>query len=193
MQRAEQDAVVTPLLYEERIPELDLNAKAIDNWFDKITASLSDQQKTDLKKKFSSKGAIYKSANRLELIAWDVSTHFVNHIKGSMPGMKGQLAADSRISAIRYKQYLDDIGEVTSAVVISAPDTREGNEEVDEERMPEIQAWWKKNIGDKKEDEYTAEVLEDFGTDEGPDILIVVAKLLTGFDEIGRASCRERV
>ena len=45
MQRADQDGVVTPLLYEERIPELELNATAIDNWFDKITASLSDKQR----------------------------------------------------------------------------------------------------------------------------------------------------
>ena len=38
-------------LYEERKPELNVNEKAIDNWFDKITLGLSEHQKTDLKKK----------------------------------------------------------------------------------------------------------------------------------------------
>lgn len=41
MQRAVEDGTVTPLLYEERRPELDLNEKAIDNWFEKITQGLT--------------------------------------------------------------------------------------------------------------------------------------------------------
>ena len=41
MQRAVEDGTVTPLLYEERQPILDINEKAIDNWFDKITLGLS--------------------------------------------------------------------------------------------------------------------------------------------------------
>ena len=44
MQRAVEDGTVTPLLYEERKPELDVNEKAIDNWFDRITAGLSDRK-----------------------------------------------------------------------------------------------------------------------------------------------------
>ena len=35
---------------------------------------------------------------------------------------------------------------MSSAVIISAPDTREGNTEVDESTMPEVQAWWKQNV-----------------------------------------------
>ncbi|MDF7225044.1 type I restriction enzyme subunit R domain-containing protein [Proteus mirabilis] len=30
---------------------------------------------------------------------------------------------------------------------------------------------------------YTKAIIEDFGRDDGPDIMIVVDKLLTGFDE----------
>ncbi|MDD4926962.1 MAG: HsdR family type I site-specific deoxyribonuclease, partial [Methylotenera sp.] len=36
MQRAVEDGAVTPLLYEERIPDLDVNSRAIDAWFDRI-------------------------------------------------------------------------------------------------------------------------------------------------------------
>ena len=38
-------------------------------------------------------------------------------------------------------------------------------------------------MGSKSEEIYTQEVVRQFGTDHGPDLLIVVDKLLTGFDE----------
>jgi type I restriction enzyme R subunit len=188
MQRAVEDGTVTPLLYEERQPDLDVNAKAIDKWFEKITTSLTEEQKTDLKKKFAKKGAIYGSDARIELIAWDIATHFKENIKDLGLGLKGQLATDSKSSAIRYKQHLDETGLVSSAVIISPPDTREGHKDVDEKTLPEVQQWWKDNVGQGSlntynSEEYEREVLENFGTEGEPDILIVVDKLLTGFDE----------
>ena len=48
--------------------------------------------------------------------------------------------------------------------------------------MPEVQQWWKDNVkGDPEE--YERQTIEDFSTEGRPDILIVVDKLLTGFDE----------
>jgi type I restriction enzyme R subunit len=182
MQRAVEDETVAPLLYEERVPELEINEEAVNRWFEKITAGLSDKQKSDLKKKYDRKGAIYSAANRIELIAWDIATHFNENIKKLAIGLKGQVATDSKRDAIRYKQALDETGLVTSAVVISPPDTREGNTDVDEDKQPEVQKWWKQNVGSDAEG-YEKRVLQDFGTDGDPDLLIVVDKLLTGFDE----------
>ncbi|MEE9357088.1 MAG: hypothetical protein V3U62_01820, partial [Sedimenticolaceae bacterium] len=122
MQRAVEDGTVTPLLYEERQPDLAVNEKAIDSWFDKITAALSEEQRADLKKKFARKGPVYKSQNRIELIAWDIAVHFNENIKKVNHGLKAQVACDSKLSAIRYKKYLDETGLVSSAVVISPPD-----------------------------------------------------------------------
>lgn len=185
MQRAVEDETVAPLLYEERVPELDINEEAVNRWFDKITANLSDAQRSDLKKKFAKKGAIYGAANRIELIAWDIATHFNENIKQLDSGLKGQVATDSKLDAIRYKKALDDTGLVTSAVVISAPDTREGNSEVDEDTLPEVQKWWKQTMAANGNDAeaYEKQAVADFGTDGAPDLLIVVDKLLTGFDE----------
>jgi type I restriction enzyme R subunit len=185
MQRAVEDETVAPLLYEERVPELDINEEAVNRWFDKITAGLSSAQSSDLKKKFAGKRAVYGAANRIELIAWDIATHFNENIKQLDLGLKGQVATDSKRDAIRYKRALDDTGLVTSAVVISPPDTREGNSEVDEDAMPEVQKWWKQNIVDLHLDpeDYEKQMLHDFGSDGAPDLLIVVDKLLTGFDE----------
>ncbi len=182
MQRAVEDQTVTPLLYEERKQILDVNANAIDRWFEKLTASLSEEQQRDLKKKFSKKGVVYGSENRLELIAWDIAMHFRENFKKLDLGLKGQLATDSKLAAIRYQQMLKTTGLVTSAVVISPPDTREGHKEVDESKLPEVQQWWKVTVGNNAEN-YERDVIEDFGTEGPPDILIVVDKLLTGFDE----------
>ena len=180
MQRAVEDGTVTPLLYEERIPELGTHAKAVDSWFERITEGLTDRQKADLKKKFAKKGVIYQSESRIELIAHDISDHFTKNIPD---GMKGQLAADSKLSAIRYKKYLGEIGLVTSAVVISPPDTREGHSEVDESQLPEVQQWWQENVGSQSDESYTKEVVRRIGEEDDPQLLIVVNKLLTGFDE----------
>jgi type I restriction enzyme R subunit len=182
MKDAVADGTVTPLLYEERRPVLDINEAAIDKWFEKITAGLSDKQKSDLKDKYGKKGPVYGSANRIDLIAWDIAVHFKENFKELDLGLKGQLATDSKLSAIRYKKALDATGLVSSAVIISSPDTREGHEDVDEAELPEVQQWWKDNVKVEAE-EYERQTIEDFATEGRPDILIVVDKLLTGFDE----------
>lgn len=185
MQRAVEDETVAPLLYEERVPELDINEEAVNRWFEKITSNLSDAQRTDLKKKFAKKGSIYGAANRIELIAWDIATHFNENVKKLGLGLKGQVATDSKLDAIRYKKALDETGLVTSAVIISAPDTREGNSEVDEDTLPEVQKWWKQTmtVHGNDPETYEKQMVSDFGSDGAPDLLIVVDKLLTGFDE----------
>lgn len=182
MQRAVEDQTVAPLLYEERVPELTIDEAAVNRWFDKITAGLSDQQKADLKKKYARKGAIYGAANRIELIAWDIAVHFNENIKKLGLGLKGQIATDSKLDAIRYQQALDDTGLVSSAIIISPPDTREGNSEVDEDKLPEVQKWWKKHV-DHDQEGYEKAVLAGFADEGEPDLLIVVDRLLTGFDE----------
>ncbi|MEY0302274.1 type I restriction endonuclease subunit R [Providencia manganoxydans] len=180
MQRAVEDQTVTPLLYEERIPDLDVNERAIDSWFERITEGLSEEQKADLKHKFAKKGQIYGADDRIRLIALDIANHFVKNID---EGLKGQLACDSKASAIKYKKYLDEAGLFESAVVMSPPDSREGNTAVDEATTPEVTQWWKDNVGSQDEQAYTKHLIERFDKDDSLKILIVVDKLLTGFDE----------
>ncbi len=180
MQRAVEDKTVTPLLYEERVPDLDVNERAIDAWFDRITEGLSDEQKTDLKKKFGKRGQVYGADDRIRLIAYDIAHHFDKNIT---EGLKGQLCCDSKASAIKYKRFLDEIGLFESAVVMSSPDTREGNTAVDEASMPEVTKWWKETVGSGDEKKYTQHLVERFENDPQLKLLIVVDKLLTGFDE----------
>ena len=184
MQQAVEDKTVTPLLYEERVPELSTNDKALDAWFDRITDKLTEKQRTDLKKKFAQKGQIYQTEGRIELIAHDISDHFQNFKR---QGLKGQLACDSKASAIQYKKLIDQIGKVSSVVAMSPPDTREGHDTVDGESKDVVQNWWKENVLDsdfgQDEKAYTKHIIDEFGKEDGPDLMIVVDKLLTGFDE----------
>ncbi len=180
MQRAAEDRAVTPLLYEERIPDLDVNERAIDRWFERITEGLSDEQKADLKHKFAGTGQVYRADDRIRLIALDIVNHFAHNVDA---GLKGQLACDSKASAVKYKQYLDEAGLFESAVVMSPPDTREGNTAVDEAAVPAVTRWWQENVGSQDEPTYTRRLIERFDQDDALKLLIVVDKLLTGFDE----------
>jgi len=182
MQQAVDDGAVVPLLYEGRMAELAVNGGAIDRWFERVTARLTDEQKRDLKRKLSCNEEISAAEQRIQQIAYDITRHYADNFKGK--GFKAQLAASSKATALLYKRYLDEWGEVTAEVVISPPDTREGNAEVDETGVPEVQNFWKRMMQRfGSEDNYNREMRNLFGREDGIDILIVVDKLLTGFDE----------
>ena len=80
----------------------------------------------------------------------------------------------------------DKIGKITSVVAMSPPDTREGHDNVESESGDIVQNWWKTNITEKgwtDEKAYTKHIIQEFEKEKGPDMMIVVDKLLTGFDE----------
>ncbi|MBN1967039.1 MAG: HsdR family type I site-specific deoxyribonuclease, partial [Anaerolineae bacterium] len=180
MRQAVADKAVVPLLYEGRMAELSVDQAAIDRWFERVTEGLNDDQKRDLKYKFSHAGEISKAEQRVRQIAYDLSDHYRRNFQSH--GFKAQLATDSKEMALKYKRCLDEFGIVTSAVVISPPDTREGHTDI--ETVPELEAFWKQMMARYgSEKQYDKEIIADFGRDDGVEILIVVDKLLVGFDE----------
>jgi type I restriction enzyme R subunit len=113
--------------------------------------------------------------------AWDISEHFSKNWQGTP--FKAQLTADSKLSALNFKKYLDQFGKVSSEVLISGPDTREGDESFERAGEEEIEAFWKQvmeKYGSEKE--YNRSLINAFTHREKPEIIIVVDKLLTGFD-----------
>ncbi|MGR3614871.1 MAG: type I restriction endonuclease subunit R [Paracoccaceae bacterium] len=175
------DEAVVPLLYEGRLVEQQITGNVIDRWFDKISEGLTSSQKADLKGKFSRMDALSKTGQTIRAKAFDISEHFRQHWHGT--GFKAQLVAPSKAAAVRFKEVLDEIGHVTSAVVISPPDDNEGNEEVDQESKDVVRGFWSKMMARyKTEDEYNRQIIDAFKGSGDPDILIVVSKLLTGFD-----------
>lgn len=182
MREAVSDKAVTPLLYEGRMALLEQNREAMQKWFDRITEKLTDAQKADLKRKMADVGAVQEAEQRLKMVAFDISSHYSENFKGT--GFKAQLAAESRRSAIAYRKFLKEFGLVDAEVVMSPPDTRKGQESVEEEDTPEVLLFWKEMM-DRfgSEERYVKELLASFGREDGVELLIVVDKLLTGFDE----------
>ncbi len=175
------DGAVVPLLYEGRMVEQQVSGEVIDKWFEKISGGLTDQQKADLKRKFSRLDALNKTTQAIRAKAFDISEHYRQHWQGT--GFKAQLVAPSKSAAIRFKEVLDEIGHVSSALIISPPDENEDNEETDQESKDLVRVFWDKMMARyKTEDEYNRQLIEDFKGTGDPEILIVVSKLLTGFD-----------
>lgn len=175
------DGAVVPLLYEGRFVEQQVNGGVIDKWFDKISEGLTNSQKADLKRKFSRMDALSKTGQAIRAKAFDISEHFRQHWQGT--GFKAQLVAPSKAAAVRFKEVLDEIGHVTSEIVISPPDDNEGNDEVDKESKDLVRGFWARMMARfKTEDEYTRQIIDAFKGSGDPEILIVVSKLLTGFD-----------
>jgi len=180
--QAVADGAIVPLLYEGRMVELEQNQAAIDVWFERHTQGLTSEQKADLKRKYARAEMLNKADQVIYMRAFDISEHFRQNWQGT--GFKAQLVAPNKASALRYKAFLDELGTVTSEVVISPPDEREGFDEVDaEESSDAVVAFWQrmmKRYG--SEEDYNKQVVNAFKFGEDPEILIVVDKLLTGFD-----------
>lgn len=175
------DEAVVPLLYEGRLVEQQVSGNVIDRWFEKISEGLTESQKRDLKRKFSRMDALSKTDQAIRAKAFDISEHFRQHWQGT--GFKAQLVAPSKAAAVRFKEVLDEIGHVSSAIIISPPDENEGNEEVDQESKDLVRGLWSKMMARyKTEEEYNRQVIDAFKGSGDPEILIVVSKLLTGFD-----------
>ncbi len=118
---------------------------------------------------------------KVATIAWDVSAHFAATWKGA--GFKGQLVAQDKATAILYKKHMDECGLVTSEVLISAPDDREGDVDVLEDNVNEVVKFWRKMMERHGTDaEYNRQLIGAFKHGPEPDIIIEVDKLLTGFD-----------
>ena len=179
--QAVKDGAVVPLLYEARHVDLEQNEKAIDTWFERHTQGLTDAQKADLKKKYSRAEMLNKADQVIYMRSFDISEHFRQNWQGT--GFKAQLVAPSKVAALMYKKCLDDIGHVTSEVVMSQPDTREGNENTDDAPSDVVVAFWEKMLKRYgSEEEYNKQVINQFKYGDELEILIVVDKLLTGFD-----------
>lgn len=181
IKEAVADKAVVPLLYEGRHIPQEVNKAPIDTYFERILEGFSDKEKADLKKKFSRADQLNSAEQKLMTICYDIGEHFSKTWQGS--GFKAQLTVHSKTTAIKCKKFLDEFGKVSSEVIISGPDTREGHEDTDEENMDIVQKFWRKmmeRFGNEKE--YNTQLINQFKSDEDPEIIIVVDKLITGFD-----------
>ncbi len=182
--KAVADGAVVPLLYEGRFVHQRVDQIPIDEWFKRYTSGLNDVQRADMKYKYSSADQLNRTEQKIRAIAWDVSTHYKTNFQGT--GLKGQLVAPRKADALLYQRYFEEFGMVTSEVLISGPDTREGYDDVDERSetgRPDIVEFWNRMMRRfGSEERYQKDLIERFKNADEPEIIIVVDKLLTGFD-----------
>ena len=178
---AVKDKAVLPLLYEGKMIEQTVNKKAIDAKLDVITKHLNDRQKDEVKKKWSQFEKVASSVSRLEMIAFDIFEHFSYNWKNTP--FKAMLACNSKSEAIKYKIAFDELEDIKTEVIISAPDDREGYDELDKASKDIVKKFWIEmmDVYGNAED-YEDGIKDDFINGDEIDILIVVDKLLTGFD-----------
>jgi type I restriction enzyme R subunit len=186
--QAVKDGAVLPLLYEGRSAKLTINKKQLDKGFERLAAPLNEDAQKDLKKKFASISKIYESDHVIEEIAYDISEHFCKNWQGT--GFKAQLAAPKIDTAIKYQKYFENQTDpnlkINTAVVFTPPDSRQDNDDVWKESSNESRNYWKalmerfQGVG---QEGYENWVIDHFKEPSNEvEIVIVVSKLLTGFD-----------
>lgn len=182
VKQAVDDKAVVPLLYEGRIVPQSVNEEPIDNFFGMVCEDLTEYQTTDLKKKFSRTDSLNQTDQRIYSISIDISKHYAENWQNT--GFKAMLVTPKKKVAIQYKKFLDEIGKVSSEVLITAPDDREGEEIAYGDTAQEVKEFWKRMMDEHgTPQKYQENLISRFKHQENPEIMIVVDKLLTGFDE----------
>ena len=186
---AEADGVVLPLIYQPRFVELSVQQKMLDQFYDHITQNLTDEQKKDLQQKFNSSQIIEETSQRIETIALDIMNHYARFAD---TGLKAQVVAPSKYAAVMFqkafelcsgeKQGENDLA--LTAVIIS-----ESADKAEDDLLPEHRREVVKFLADEKHRfgssllKREKDLIDDFRDNpDGVRMLVVVDKLLTGFD-----------
>ena len=175
-----EDGAIVPLIYEGRFVEQKVDEENIDLWFKQTTKRLTEAQREDLRKKWSSIRRLTSTDARIKRIALDISEHFTTGYKDT--GFKAMLATNYKRDAIRYLDCFEKFGDLSCAVVISAPDMRESIDDMDEGTDDLVVAYWDKMMRRYGDADRYEEAIKNKFCDGEIDILIVCSKLLTGFD-----------
>ena len=175
-----EDGAIVPLIYEGRFVEQKVDEDNIDMWFQQTTKRLTDPQKEDLRRKWSSIRRLTSTDARIKRIALDINNHFVFGFKNA--GFKAMLATNYKRDAIRYLKCFEQFGDLNCAVVISPPDMRESVDDIDEGTDNMVIDYWEKMMKQYGDADTYEEAMKNKFCDGEIDILIVCSKLLTGFD-----------
>lgn len=175
-----EDGAIVPLIYEGRFVEQKVDEENIDLWFKQTTRRLTEAQREDLRRKWSSICRLTSTDARIKRIALDISEHFIEGYKDT--GFKAMLATNYKRDAIRYLECFEQFGDLNCAVVISPPDMREGVDDADEGADDLVVSFWNKMMQQYGDADRYEEAIKNRFCDGEIDILIVCSKLLTGFD-----------
>jgi type I restriction enzyme R subunit len=161
-----RDEATLPLRFETRSVDLRINRAALDEEFDKLTSALTEEDKAEVSKRAGRFALLVKSPARVGAVVEDIAKHYSDKV--APQGFGAQIVTIDQEACVLYKEALDQVlpaeaSEVVISVGQGAPQE------------------WKEKYGRSKEEE--EKLLDRFRDPADPlKILIVTAKLLTGFD-----------
>lgn len=184
-----RDGVVLDLRYEARDVNQELSSpEKIDQWFELKTRGLTERAKMQLKQSWTTINKLYSSKERLERIAADIIFDMSDKARLATDRGTAMLVADSIYEACKYWEIFQTQVFTRCAVVTSYEPTTASVRTATSDPSKASEEEYKKKIyermlGGKKQSEFEAEVKEMFKkTPAKMKLLIVVDKLLTGFD-----------
>ncbi|MFT8786788.1 type I restriction endonuclease subunit R [Gluconobacter oxydans] len=186
---AVEDGVVLDLRYEARDIDQEITSpKKIDQWFEAKTKGLSDLAKAQLKQRWGTMKAVLSSQSRLEKIVADILMDM--ELKDRLASGRGNamLVSGSIYEACKFyelfeKTPLKDKCAIITSYKPSPSDVKgEGDGEGLTERLRKYETY-NRMLGGKEPEAFEKEVKKRFIESPGQmKLLIVVDKLLTGFD-----------
>ena len=161
-----RDEATLPLRFETRDVKLRIDREVLDEGFAKITEGLTDADRAEVSKQAGKFALLVKSPARVAAVVEDIANHYEERI--APEGFGAQIVTIDQEACVLYKEALDsilppEVSEVVISVGQGAP-----------------RAWRERFKRSKDEEE---RLLDRFRDPSDPlKILIVTAKLLTGFD-----------
>ena len=190
---AVKDGVVLDLLYEARdVDQHVLDQKGIDDWFDIVTQGMNDLPKAELKQKWGTMQKVLSTKSRLEKIVFDIKKDFIT--KPRLKDGRGNaiLVARSIYEACRYYEIFQNFGLKKCGIITSFEPNENtikieetGSGETEKKEQFEIYQKMLKDYGFKDAESFEKFAKKKFKEEPANmQLLIVVDKLLTGFDAI---------
>lgn len=183
------DKVVLDLRYEARNVDQYITSQAkIDRWFEAKTRNLTEYAKTELKKRWGTMQKVLSSKSRLDKIVADIILDF--HTKDRLQNGRGNamLVSSSIYEACKYYELFQNTGMTKCAIITSydgSVGSIKGESTGEDEPTQKLKQYeiYQKMLNGKTPEKFESEVKQKFI--ESPaqmKLLIVVDKLLTGFD-----------
>jgi len=159
-----RDGATKELHFEPRLVDLHVDQESIDEAFAELTAGLTDEERNELSKSAAKMAILLKAPERISAVCADIAQHFKEKVAAN--GFAAQVVTIDRESCLLYKQELDKhLPPETSDIVMSINSGEEQYADFRRDRDAEER------------------LLDRFRDPNDPlKIIIVTAKLLTGFD-----------
>lgn len=195
---AVNDKVVLDLRYEARDIEQNITSEdKIDEWFELKTRGLTDFAKAELKQKWGTLKKVFSSKSRLEKVVLDIVMDMEKKERLQNGRGNALLVSDSIYNACRYFDLFQNAGLKHCAIITSFVPTHadiklEESGEGNTEKLQRFEIYRKMlaayfnedpDSAIKKVEQFEKEVKKKFVEEPAQmKLLIVVNKLLTGFD-----------